>query len=43
MVPMVLIAAISFAAGSVTFFLPETLNKTLPNTLKDVEEKWGKI
>lgn len=37
-----IIATLLLISGSATFFLPETMNKKLPDTLEDVTDAWGK-
>lgn len=38
--PSVVYGGAAVLAGCFAFFLPETLNVELPDTIDDVEEKW---
>jgi len=39
--PGLLFGALSIGSGLLTFFLPETLNRPLPQTIEDIEN-WSK-
>lgn len=41
-IPIVVIAILLFISGSATFYVPETLNQKLLDTLDDVNTKWSK-
>jgi len=41
LVPMAIMSVALFIGGTATFSVPETLNKKLPNTLKEVDRMWG--
>lgn len=38
--PSMIYGGAAVVAGIIAFFLPETLNIPLPDTIEDVEEKW---
>ncbi|KAJ8348267.1 hypothetical protein SKAU_G00268560 [Synaphobranchus kaupii] len=40
--PSIVYGGSAVVAGIFAFFLPETLNVPLPETIEDVEEKWGR-
>ncbi|XP_064207793.1 solute carrier family 22 member 6 [Anguilla rostrata] len=40
--PSIVYGGSALVAGIFAFFLPETLNVPLPETIEDVEEKWGR-
>ncbi|KAJ8266152.1 hypothetical protein GJAV_G00126530 [Gymnothorax javanicus] len=42
MLPSIVYGGAAVVAGFFAFFLPETLNVPLPETIDEVEEKWGK-
>lgn len=40
--PMFLLGGLLVLAGSLLFWLPDTLTIQIPNTMQDVEDLWGK-